>query len=76
MNMLVKEFIEKVNNDKNGVLNIQKVLETKKYIPVMRKYEIAQLVFAASAKYNNGLVEIDSLKKYLNFMIKNILFLN
>ncbi len=65
--MLVKEFIEKVNSDKNGVLNIQKTLEVKKYIPVMRKYEIAQLVFAASAKYNNGLIEIDSLKKYLNF---------
>lgn len=65
--MLVKELIEKVNKDKTGILNIQRELEVKKYIPVMRKYEIAQLVFASSATINNGLVEIDSLKKYLNF---------
>lgn len=65
--MLVKEFVEKVNNDKTGMLSVQKELEIKKYIPVMRKYEIAQLVFAGSITVNNGLIEVDSLKKYLNF---------
>lgn len=65
--MKINELITMVNNDKNGVLNIQKALEVKKYIPVMKKYEIAQLVFAASVTSNNGLIEIDSLKKYLNF---------
>lgn len=65
--MKVNELITMAKNDNNGVMNLSKVLSVKKYIPVMRKYEIAQLVFAASAKVNNGLIEVDSLKKYLNF---------
>lgn len=65
--MKVNELITMAKNDNNGVMNLSKVLSTKKYIPVMRKYEIAQLVFAASVKVNNGLIEVDSLKKYLNF---------
>lgn len=65
--MKINELVTMVNNDKNGMLNLKKILEVKNYIPVMRKYEIAQLVFASSAKMNNGLIEVDSLKKYLNF---------
>lgn len=65
--MKVNELITMVKNDTNGIMNLSKVLETKRYIPVMRKYEIAQLIFAASSKVNNGLIEVDSLKKYLNF---------
>lgn len=63
--MKVNELVEKYNKDK--YLSLSKTLEIKTYIPVMRKYEIAQLVFASSATSNNGLIEIDSLKKYLNF---------
>lgn len=63
--MLVKELVEKYNKDK--YMSLSKELSIKKYIPVMRKYEIAQLVFASSVTSNNGLIEIDSLKKYLNF---------
>ena len=63
--MLVKELVEMYN--KNKLLDFNKTLEIKKYIPVIRKYEIAQLVFAASVTNNKGLIEIDSLKKYLNF---------
>ena len=65
--MKINEIIEIVSNDKMGTVNLSKVLETKKYVPVMRKYEIAQIVFAASATIRNGLIEVDSLKKYLNF---------
>ena len=65
--MKVNELVIMYNNDKNGVMNLKKTLEVKNYIPVMRKYEIAQLVFAASTTINNGLIEVDSLKKYLNF---------
>lgn len=65
--MKINELVTMYNNDKNGVMNLKKILEVKNYIPVMRKYEIAQLVFAASVTVNNGLIEVDSLKKYLNF---------
>ena len=65
--MKINDLVTMMNNDKNGTVNLKKVLEVKQYTPVMRKYEIAQLVFAASAKVNNGLIEVDSLKKYLNF---------
>ena len=65
--MKVNELITMYKNDTNGVMNLKKTLEIKDYVPVMRKYEIAQLVFAASSKVNNGLIEVDSLKKYLNF---------
>ena len=65
--MKVNELVTMYKNDNNGVMNLSKVLSVKKYVPVMKKYEIAQLVFAASAKVNNGLIEVDSLKKYLNF---------
>jgi hypothetical protein len=65
--MKIQELVTMINNDKNGTVNLKKALSVKNYVPVMRKYEIAQLVFAASTKVNNGLIEVDSLKKYLNF---------
>lgn len=65
--MKINDLVTMMSNDKNGTVNLKKVLEVKNYVPVMRKYEIAQLVFAASAIFNNGLIEVDSLKKYLNF---------
>lgn len=65
--MKIQELVTMINNDKNGTVNLKKVLSVKAYVPVMRKYEIAQLVFAASTKVNNSLIEVDSLKKYLNF---------
>ena len=67
--MKIKEFIEKVNNDKMGTMNLAKTIEVKRYVPIMRKYEIAQMVFAASTTRNNGIIEVDSLKKYLMFTI-------
>lgn len=70
--MKVAELIEKINNDKIGTINLAKTLESKKYLPIMKKYEMAQIVFAASATRNNGIVEIDSLKKYLMFTITAI----
>lgn len=63
--MKVNELIEKVS--KNNVISLKKELAVKQYLPIMKKYEIAQLVFAASTTRNNGLIEIDSLKKYLMF---------
>ena len=63
--MTVKELVEKYKKNRNMMLD--KELSVKKYIPVMRKYEIAQNVFAASVTVKNGLIEVDSLKKYLCF---------
>jgi hypothetical protein len=70
--MKVQEFINIVENDNNGIINLPKVLEVKKYIPIMHKYEIARMVFEASTSIRNGLIEIDSLKKYLMFTITAI----
>lgn len=65
--MKIKELVEKYN--KNNYLDLSKTLEVKKYLPIMKKYEIAQQVFAYSTSFENGLVKVDSLKKYLFFTI-------
>lgn len=63
--MKVQELVNKCAG--NNVISLKKELAVKQYLPIMQKYEIAQMVFAASTTRNSGLIEVDSLKKYLMF---------
>ena len=66
--MKIKEFIEAYNkNSKQATFNVAKLLNTKTYIPVLRKRQLAELVYQNSISYENGLVKVDSLTKYLIF---------
>lgn len=65
--MTIKEFVEIVKKGTNQRLAV--VLETKKYLPMSEKRELAASVLDACSKYENGYLKIDSLNKYLIFTI-------
>jgi hypothetical protein len=61
-------FIEAYNkNSKNPTFNVTKLLNAKAYVPVLRKRQLAELVYQNSISFENGLVKVDSLTKYLIF---------
>lgn len=80
--MKIYEFIEGFKNDK--VINTQikpdavseylkKKLEVKDYIPFVEKRELCEKVLNASnTRNNNGLVEVDSVTRYIIFTISVI----
>ena len=66
--MKIKEFIEDYKkNSKQATFNVAKLLNTKTYVPVLRKRQLAELVYQNSISIENGLVKVDSLTKYLIF---------
>ena len=66
--MKVNEFISEYNkNKKNAAFNVAKFINVKTYVPVLRKRQLAELVYQNSISYENGLVKVDSLTKYLIF---------
>ena len=66
--MKVNEFISEYNkNKKNAAFNVAKLINVKTYVPVLRKRQLAELVYQNSISYENGLVKVDSLTKYLIF---------
>ena len=66
--MKINEFISEYNkNKKNAAFNVAKLINAKTYIPVLRKRQLAELVYQNSISYENGLVKVDSLTKYLIF---------
>lgn len=66
--MNINTFIEDYNkNKKNAAFNVAKLLNAKTYVPVLRKRQLAELVYKNSISYENGLVKVDSLTKYLIF---------
>lgn len=66
--MKINEFISEYNkNKKNAAFNVAKLINAKTYIPVLRKRQLAELVYKNSISYENGLVKVDSLTKYLIF---------
>lgn len=66
--MKINEFISEYNkNKKNAAFNVAKLINVKTYVPVLRKRQLAELVYQNSISYENGLVKVDSLTKYLIF---------
>lgn len=66
--MKINEFIEEYKkNSKNPTFNVAKLLNAKTYVPVLRKRQLAELVYQNSISVENGLVKVDSLTKYLIF---------
>lgn len=65
--MKVIEFIETVKKNPNQATAVCKKLIKTRYIPVLEKRQLAELVYANSTEIENGLVKVDSLSKYLIF---------
>ena len=66
--MKINTFIEDYKkNSKNPTFNVAKLLNVKTYVPVLRKRQLAELVYQNSISVENGLVKVDSLTKYLIF---------
>ena len=66
--MKINEFISEYNkNKKQAAFNVAKLINAKTYVPVLRKRQLAELVYQNSISYENGLVKVDSLTKYLIF---------
>ena len=63
--MKIIEFIEEAR--KNTAI-CKKIVKTK-YIPVLEKRQLAELVYASSVTMENGVVKVDSLSKYLIFTL-------
>ena len=67
--MKIAEFIENVKKNSNQVGAICKKIVKTKYIPVLKKRQLAELVYDNSTEYENGIVKVDSLSKYLAFTL-------
>lgn len=67
--MKVIEFIEAVKKNPNQATAVCKKLIKTRYIPVLEKRHLAELVYANSIEIENGIVKIDSLSKYLIFTL-------
>lgn len=66
--MKINTFIEEYKkNSKSPAFNVAKLINAKTYVPVLRKRQLAELVYQNSISYENGLVKVDSLTKYLIF---------
>jgi hypothetical protein len=67
--MKIIEFIESVKkNPVQANAVCAKIVKTK-YIPVLEKRQLAELVYANSTEIENGVVKVDSLSKYLIFTL-------
>ena len=67
--MKVIEFIEAVKKNPNQATAICKKLIKTRYIPVLEKRQLAELVYSNSIEIENGIVKVDSLSKYLIFTL-------
>ena len=66
--MKINEFISEYNkNKKQAAFNVAKLLNVKTYVSVLRKRQLAELVYQNSISFENSLVKVDSLTKYLIF---------
>lgn len=63
--MTIKNFIEEAK--KNNTV-CKKIVKTK-YIPVLEKRQLAELVYQNSISEENGVIKVDSLSKYLIFTL-------
>lgn len=67
--MKIMEFIEAVKKNPTQANNVCKKIVKTKYIPILEKRQLAELVYANSIGEENGLVKVDSLSKYLIFTL-------
>lgn len=67
--MKIMEFIETVKKNPNQATAICKKLIKTRYLPVLEKRQLAELVYANSTEIENGVVKVDSLSKYLIFTL-------
>lgn len=67
--MKIMEFIESVKKNPNQATAIYKKLIKTRYIPVLEKRQLAELVYENSTEIENGVVKVDSLSKYLIFTL-------
>jgi hypothetical protein len=67
--MKINEFIETVKKNPNQVGIVCKKIVKTKYIPVLEKRKLAELVYENSTDIENGIVKVDSLSKYLIFTL-------
>lgn len=65
--MKVKELVEKYN--KNQRIDISKEIESKQYVSIVTKREMASLILDNCTTIVDGEVHIDSLERYLLFTI-------
>jgi uncharacterized protein YjgD (DUF1641 family) len=67
--MKVREFIDamKKNPTKENA-TLQSIIKTK-YVPILEKRKLAELVYENSTEMENGLVKVDSLSKYIIFTV-------
>lgn len=66
--MKIVEFIE-IMSKENSAKRIGAILETKKYLPIAEKRNIAESVIEACITDNDGFIQVDSLDKYIMFTI-------
>jgi hypothetical protein len=67
--MKIMEFIESIKKNPNQATAICKKLIKTRYIPVLEKRQLAELVYSTSTEIENGIVKVDSLSKYLIFTL-------
>lgn len=67
--MKIMEFIETVKKNPNQTTMACKKLIKTRYLPVLEKRQLAELVYANSTEIENGVVKVDSLSKYLIFTL-------
>jgi hypothetical protein len=67
--MKIMEFIEAVKKNPNQANAVCKKIVKTKYIPVLEKRQLAELVYENSTEIENGVVKVDSLSKYLIFTL-------
>lgn len=67
--MKINEFIEAVKKSPNQANAVCKKIVKTKYIPVLEKRQLAELVYENSTDMENGVVKVDSLSKYLIFTL-------
>lgn len=67
--MKINEFIETIKKNPNQATAVCKKLIKTRYIPVLEKRQLAELVYSTSTEIENGIVKVDSLSKYLIFTL-------
>lgn len=67
--MKIMEFIESIKKNPNQATAICKKLIKTRYIPVLEKRQLAELVYSNSTEIENGVIKVDSLSKYLIFTL-------
>ena len=72
--MKIMEFIEAVKKNPTKANDVCKKIVKTKYIPVLKKRQLAEIVYAKSIGEENGVIKVDSLSKYIIFtmlMLRN-----